>query len=103
MLNEKIIQTQSLTELQELYTSVFGKNGTMTARLKQMKELDNDARAELNRENAELRELFKNRQAELENAALNAALAGEKLDVSLNAEPENRGTIHPLTQSLEEI
>ena len=103
MLNEKIIQTQSLTELQELYTSVFGKNGTMTARLKQMKELDNDARAELNRENAELRELFKNRQAELETAALNAALAEQKLDVTLNGEPENRGTIHPLTQSLDEI
>lgn len=103
MLNEKIIQTQSLTELQELYTSVFGKNGTMTARLKQMKELDNDARAELNRENTELRELFKNRQAELETAALNAALAGEKLDVSLNAEPENRGTIHPLTKSAQEV
>lgn len=102
MLNEKIIQTQSLTKLQELYTSVFGKNGTMTARLKQMKELDNDARAELNRENAELRELFKNRQAELETAALNAALAEQKLDVTLNGEPENRGTIHPVTQSFKE-
>ncbi len=103
MLKQQIEQTKSLNELQELYTSVFGKNGTMTVRLKEMKNLDNNARAELNRENAELRELFKNKQAELENAALNAALVNEKLDVSLNAEPENRGTIHPLTQSLHEI
>ncbi len=103
MLKQQIEQTKSLNELQELYTSVFGKNGTMTVRLKEMKNLDNNARAELNRENAELRELFKNRQAELENAALNAALENEKLDMSLNAEPENRGTIHPLTQSLHEI
>ena len=79
MLKQQIEQTKSLNELQELYTSVFGKNGTMTVRLKEMKNLDNNARAELNRENAELRELFKNRQAELENAALNAALENEKL------------------------
>ncbi len=103
MLNEKIKNTKSLDELQELYTATFGKNGTMTAKLREMKNLDNDARAELNRENTELRELFKSRQVELENAVMNAALAGEKLDVSLNAEPENRGTIHPLTQSLYEI
>ena len=103
MLKEKIEKTKSLNELQELYTETFGKNGTMTARLREMKNLSNDARAELNRENTELRELFKNRQSELENAALNAALENEKLDVTLDAEPENRGTIHPLTQSLKEI
>ena len=102
MLNEKIKQIKSLDELQELYTSTFGKNGTMTARLKEMKNLSNDERAELNRENTELRELFKSRQVELENAAMDAALSGEKLDVSLNAEPENRGTIHPVTQSFKE-
>ncbi len=103
MLKEQIEKTKTLNELQELYTNTFGKNGTMTVRLKEMKNLNNDARTELNRENTELRELFRNRQSELENEALNAALAGEKLDVSLNAEPENRGTIHPLTQSLSEI
>ena len=102
MLKEKIEKTESLNELQELYTATFGKNGTMTVRLREMKNLDNDARAELNRENAELRELFKSRQAELENAALNAALAEQKLDVTLNGEPENRGTIHPVTQSFKE-
>ena len=103
MTKEKIKEINSLAELQELYTATFGKNGTMTARLRDMKNLDNDARAELNRENAELRELFKNRQAELENAELNAALAKQKLDVTLDAEPQNRGTIHPLTRALAEI
>ena len=102
MLKEKIENTKSLNELQELYTSTFGKNGTMTVRLKEMKNLDNDARAELNRENTELRELFKNRQSELENAALNSALENEKLDVTLDGAPENRGTLHPVTQSFRE-
>ena len=103
MTKEQIKNTKSLAELQELYTSVFGKNGTMTARLKEMKNLDNDARAKLNRENTELRELFKTRQAEIETAELDAALAGQRLDVTLDAEPENRGTIHPLTKALSEI
>lgn len=103
MLKDNINNAKTVEELQELYTSVFGKNGTMTAKLKEMKNLEMDARAQLNRENTELRELFKTRQAELENAALNAKLAGEYIDVTLDAEPKNRGTIHPLTRSLREI
>ena len=47
--------------------------------------------------------MFKIRQAEIENAVLMAGLQKQKLDMSLNPEPENRGTLHPLTQSLSEI
>jgi len=103
MLKDSIKNTQTLEELQELYTATYGKNGTMTARLKEMKNMDNDARAELNRENTELRELFKVRQNEIENAVMMATLEKQKLDVSLDAQPENRGTLHPLTQALKEI
>ena len=102
-MQEQIKNINTLDELQALYTATFGKNGTMTARLKEMKNLDNDARAALNRENSELRELFKTRQTEIENAVLMAGLQKQKLDVSLNASPDNRGTLHPMTQSLIEI
>ena len=102
-MQEQIKNINTLEELQALYASVFGKNGTMTARLKQMRDLDNDARAVLNLENTQLRELFKTRQTEIENAVMMAALAGQKLDVSLNPMPENRGTLHPLTMALSEI
>ena len=102
-MQEKIKNINSLDELSALYAATFGKNGTMTARLKEMKNLDNDARAALNRENSELRELFKTRQTEIENAVLMAALQKQKLDVSLNPMPENRGTLHPLTQSFKEV
>ena len=102
-MHEQIKNISTLEELQALYTATYGKNGTMTARLKDMKNLDNDARAALNTENATLRELFKTRQAEIENAVLMAGLQKQKLDMSLNPEPENRGTLHPLTQSLSEI
>ena len=102
-MQEKIKNINTLEELQSLYTETFGKNGTMTAKLKEMKNLDNDARAALNLENQTLRELFKTRQTEIENAVLMAGLQKQKLDVSLNPMPEYRGTLHPLTQSLTEI
>ena len=102
-MQDKIKNINTLEELQVLYTETFGKNGTMTAKLKEMKNLDNDARAALNLENQKLRELFKTRQTEIENAVLMAGLQKQKLDVSLNPMPENRGTLHPMTQSLSEI
>jgi phenylalanyl-tRNA synthetase alpha chain len=103
MLQEKIKNIKSLQELQELYTATFGKNGTMTKKLKSMATLSNEERASINAENTELRQLFKDKQTDLENAALNAKLAGEYIDVTLDSEPENRGTLHPLTQSYKEV
>ena len=103
VMQEQIKNINTLEELQSLYTATFGKNGTMTAKLKDMKNLDNDARAELNRENTELRELFKTRQAEIENAVMMDALKSQKQDVTLSPLPENRGTLHPLTQSLSDV
>ena len=81
-MHEQIKNINTLDELSALYTATFGKNGTMTARLKQMKDLDNEARAALNRENVELRDLFKTRQMEIETAVL--MLVGIVMDVANN-------------------
>lgn len=102
-MKDKIKKIDSLEELQELYAATFGKNGTMTMKLKNMANLSNEERAIINAENSELRQLFKEKQSELEMAALNAKLATEYVDVTLDVEPEKRGTIHPLTQSVKEI
>jgi len=102
-MKDKILNTKSLEELQALYTETFGKNGTMTQKLKNMANLSNEERAQINTENGELRQLFREKQNELELAALNAKLATEYIDVTLDSEPKNRGTLHPLTQSLKEI
>lgn len=100
---EQIKNITSLEKLQELYTATFGKGGTMTARLKQMKDLDNDARAALNTENTELRAAFKLRQSEIETANLMKKLASQKLDATLNPAPESRGGLHPQTRALADI
>ena len=58
----KIENAKSLEELQVLYAATFGKNGTMTAKLKNMANLSNEERAAVNTENTELRQLFKEKQ-----------------------------------------
>jgi phenylalanyl-tRNA synthetase alpha chain len=100
---EQIKKIDSLDELQTLHASLYGKNGSMTVRLKDMKNLDNDARAALNLENTELREAFKTRQSEIEYAVMTAALSAQKIDVTLPCAPEVSGKLHPLTRALTEM
>lgn len=100
---EQIKNIKTLDELQALYAATFGKNGTMTLRLRQMKDLDNDARAALNTENSELRAAFKIRQSEIEEAVLMEKLASQKLDATLNPMPESRGGLHPQTRALADV
>lgn len=100
---EQIKNIKTLDELQALYAATFGKNGTMTLRLRQMKDLDNDARAALNTENSELRTAFKIRQSQIEEAVLMEKLASQKLDATLNPIPESRGGLHPQTRALADV
>lgn len=100
---EQIKSIEVLEELQKLYTSTYGKNGTMTLRLKQMASLDNEERKKLNQENSLLREAFKQRQSEIEQQILLQKLSNEYTDVTLDCSYENKGSIHPLTQCLIEI
>ena len=100
---EQIKNIKTLDELQALYAATFGKNGTMTLRLRQMKDLDNNARAALNDENTALRTAFKTRQSEIEQAVLMEKLASQKLDATLNPIPESRGGLHPQTRALADV
>ena len=100
---EQIKNIKTLDELQALYAATFGKNGTMTLRLRQMKDLDNNARAALNDENTALRTAFKTRQSEIEQAVLMEKLASQKLDATLNPMPESRGGLHPQTRALADV
>ncbi|MDR0319398.1 MAG: phenylalanine--tRNA ligase subunit alpha [Rickettsiales bacterium] len=96
---------KSLEELQKAYSEIFGKSGTMTARLKDMKNLGNDARAALNKENSELREAFRVRQEELENETVLAMLSEQRLDAAapFDSKPQGGGKLHVMTQSFYEI
>ncbi|MCL1785851.1 MAG: phenylalanine--tRNA ligase subunit alpha [Alphaproteobacteria bacterium] len=104
---EQIKQIKNPEDLTALHSSVFGKNGTMTVRLKDMKNLDNDSRAALNAESAELRDAFKHAQEELEHAAMMNALESQKLDAAAitgyGLRVTDNGRLHPLSQCMSEV
>jgi phenylalanyl-tRNA synthetase alpha chain len=93
--------------LEALRVSLLGKNGTLTALLKQLGGMEPEARkargAELNLLKNLLTEALGARRAVLDEAALAARLAAERLDVSAPARPEPAGGIHPISRTMGEI
>jgi len=103
---QEIKNINSLENLKNLYDSVFGKTGTMTQRLKGMRDLDNDARAALNAENTELRAAFKLREQELQDEKIITEMKAGTLDAAAPFESDTdfgTGKIHPTTFALAEI
>jgi phenylalanyl-tRNA synthetase alpha chain len=95
-----------LKALDDLRVAALGKNGRVTALMKTLGGLDPEARkargAGLNELRDAVAATLDARKAALEAAALEARLAGERIDVTLPVRPEPRGRIHPLSQCLEE-
>ena len=85
----------------------LGKQGRLTGMLKELGKVSHDVRRErgarLNVLKDELTAMVEARRAELDAAALDARLAGERIDVSLPPLPHPPGTIHPLTRTMEEM
>ena len=85
----------------------LGKQGRLTGMLKELGKVPHDVRRErgalLNVLKDELTVMVEARRTELDAAALDARLAGERIDVSLPPLPHPTGTIHPLTRTMEEM
>ncbi|HEX3348249.1 MAG TPA: phenylalanine--tRNA ligase subunit alpha [Acetobacteraceae bacterium] len=86
---------------------VLGKSGTLTTLLKELgrvpPEQRRDRGAALNRLKDVLTAAVEARRMELEQAALDARLANERLDVTLPPRPLPAGSIHPISRTTEEI
>jgi len=93
--------------LEALRVALLGKNGSVTAELKRLgglAEAERKARgAALNLLKNFITEALGSRRAVLEEAALNARLTAERLDVSAPPRPEPAGGIHPISRTMEEI
>ncbi|MBV8523003.1 MAG: phenylalanine--tRNA ligase subunit alpha [Acetobacteraceae bacterium] len=87
--------------------SVLGKNGRLTGLLRELgkapPELRRERGAALNRLKGELESRIEARRAELERADLEARLAAERTDVTLPPRPLPKGSIHPISRTIEEI
>src|SRR4051794_15231532 len=86
---------------------VLGKNGKLTALLRELGKTAPEQRrergAQLNRLKEELSSAIEARRITLEAMALDAQLAGEKLDATLPPALVPPGLIHPISRTMEEI
>jgi phenylalanyl-tRNA synthetase alpha chain len=104
---EQIRRAPDLGALDQLRVAVLGKSGSITARLKSLGSMDPETRAaEAPRIHA-LREqvatAISDRKTALENAELDRKLATETIDLSLPVQEQPQGTVHPVSQVMDEL
>jgi phenylalanyl-tRNA synthetase alpha chain len=93
--------------LEAVRVSALGKKGSISELMKTLGAMSPDARKVqgplLNGLRDGVAGAIAARKAQLGDAALEARLASETIDVTLPPRPENSGTVHPITQVLEEV
>jgi phenylalanyl-tRNA synthetase alpha chain len=104
---DEIAGAPDLATVEALRVRLLGKAGEITARLKSLGSMDPEARAAQAPKVHGLREqvtaAIAERKAALEAAELDRRLATERLDLSLPAPEFPRGTVHPVSQVMDEL
>jgi phenylalanyl-tRNA synthetase alpha chain len=102
-----IESSDSLDKLNDVRVNILGKKGELTAVLKSMKDVAPEDRPKVgqmvNEVRVEIETYLENAKKKLEDAALEARLAAEEIDVTLPAKIQPRGHRHPNTTVLEEV
>ena len=93
--------------LESIRVSALGKKGAISEKMKTLGKMSPEERKEmgpaLNGLKARVGEAIEQRKTVLEEAALEARLASEKVDVTLPVKVSGGGKIHPVSQVTEEI
>ncbi|HTT98286.1 MAG TPA: phenylalanine--tRNA ligase subunit alpha [Rhizomicrobium sp.] len=93
--------------LETVRVAALGKKGSISELLKTLGGMSPEERKtngpQFNTLRDRVTDAIAARKTELSNAALNARLASERIDVTLPARPEAQGTIHPVSQVLDEV
>ena len=104
---DRIGAAPDLAALDALRVAALGKSGSITARLKSLGSMDADTRAAEGPKIHALREAVTSaigeRKAALEAADLDRRLATERLDLSLPSQELPQGTVHPVSQVMDEL
>jgi phenylalanyl-tRNA synthetase alpha chain len=94
-------------QLEDAKARYLGKDGTLTAQLKNLGKLAPDERktagAAINVAKQAVESALTARRESLQNAKLNAQLATEALDITLPGRGAERGTMHPVMRTLDRI
>ena len=93
--------------LEELRLAAVGKKGEVSLKMRELGKMTPEERQvagpKLNALKDEINSALAAKKVALEDAALDARLADEWLDVTLPARERPRGTIHPVSQVTEEV
>ena len=106
-LTHKIEAAKDLNTLEEVRVFALGKKGAITELMKGLGKMTPGQRktegVALNLMKDEIAALLESRQKILKQVAMNARLATETLDITLEPRPERAGKIHPITQTMDEM
>lgn len=104
---QKIKASKTLRQLQEVKTEFFGKSSLITIEMsklgKALPEMRRELGQKINHIKAEIQNAIDDQAEILEQEELNIKLNAQKLDLTTPARPRAKGSIHPITQCMEEL
>ena len=103
----KISKSKNLNELEDLRIFYLGKKGLVTSFLKTMKDLEQSEKINIGKKlNLLKNKLINNieeKKLHLNDALIKQKLLEEKIDITLENDHEQYGTLHPLSKTIDEI
>ena len=103
----KLKRKLNLSEINEIKSNLFGKNGLVSSQFKRIGSIEENERkkfaSDLNVIKDELQDLINYKINEIQNEEINKKLEKEKIDVTLPERTFVRGKIHPVSQTIDEI
>ena len=104
---EAVASAETLEALEEQRVAALGKKGWVSLALKTLGKMSPEERQEaapaIQAVRAEIAGAIDAKKADLEAAALEAQLAAEKLDLTLPVPDRPKGSIHPVSQVMDEL
>lgn len=103
----EVVAASDTATLDQVRVQYLGKKGEISALMKQLGSVSAEERPKLgaviNAAKDQVQQAITERKQALENAALNARLAAETIDVTLPGRDLAEGSLHPVTRTLERI
>ena len=103
----KLKERLTLSEINEIKSNLFGKNGLISSQFKKIGSIAENERkkfaSDLNIIKDELQDSIDFKINEIQNAEINEKLEKEKIDVTLPERNFLRGKIHPVSQTIDQI
>lgn len=104
---QKISSAQDIKSLEEVRVDFLGKKGRLTALLKSLGSLSEEERpkagAEINKAKQSIQASLETKKQIMLDSEQNQKLAADKLDVTLPGRSRGRGSLHPVTQTMQRI